>query len=164
MILLLPLIMTTLVVRAGAGWLARRGVRVAGLWASWRAAAAAGMAVVYVCTGITHFTEPQRSGFEAIVPPVIPEPGLAVTISGLAEFALAVGLVLPRTRRWAALASAIFLIIVFPANVIAASGVDHPAAPTTSLAPRTLLQLVFIGFSLAPLLRGRRRPHVTPGP
>lgn len=148
MILLVPLLTTALCVRMGAGWLAGRGHRTVEAWASWRAAAAAGMAVVFVCTGITHFVEPQRSGLEAIVP----TPGLAVTFSGLIEFALAAGLIIPRTRRWAALTSMIFLIIVFPANVIAAEGVDHPAAPTTPLMPRTVLQLVFLGFSAAPLL------------
>lgn len=152
MILLVPLIATALTVRVGAGWLAGRGIRTANQWASWRAAAASGMAAVYVCTGVTHFVEPQRSGLEATIPPVIPEPGVVVAISGVAEFALAAGLIIPRTRRWAALASAIFLILVFPANVIAAGGVDHPAAPTTPLLPRALLQLVFLGFSLTPLL------------
>lgn len=153
MILLLPLIATTLAVRIGAGWLARRGVRASDAWASWGAAAAAGMAVVYVCTGITHFVGPQRSGLEAIVPAFVPQPALVVAVSGLVEFVLAAGLLIPRTRRWAALASVIFLIILFPANVVAAGGVDHPAAPTTPLVPRALLQLVFLGFSAAPLLR-----------
>lgn len=152
MILLVPLLTTALCVRMGAGWLAGRGHRTVEAWASWRAAAAAGMAVVFVCTGITHFVEPQRSGLEAIVPTVVPTPGLAVTFSGLIEFALAAGLIIPRTRRWAALTSMIFLIIVFPANVIAVEGVDHPAAPATPLIPRTILQLVFLGFSAAPLL------------
>ncbi|MBO1900389.1 hypothetical protein J4H92_00305 [Leucobacter weissii] len=118
------------------------------------------MAAVYVCTGVTHFVEPQRSGFAAIVPPMIPEPGLVVAASGLAEFALAAGLTVPRTRRLAAVLSALFLIAVFPANVIAAGGVDHPAAPTTPLLPRALLQLVFLGVSIAavraPRHRGRR--------
>lgn len=156
--LLIPLLATTLIVRLGAAFLTRRGFGPARHWASWRAAAAAGMAAVYVSTGITRFLEPQRSGLVAIVPDFVPEPALVVTLSGLAEFVLAAGLLVPRTRRWAALASVVFLVAVFPANVVAAAGVDHPAAPTTPLVPRALLQVVFIGFSAAPLIR--RRPRV----
>lgn len=151
MTLLIPLLATTLAVRFGATWLVSHGRPWAKPWASWSAAAAAGMAVVFVCTGITHFMEPQRSGLEAIMPAFVPNPTLMVTMSGLAEFVLAVGLLIPRTRRWVGLAAAIFLLAVFPANIIAASEVGHPAAPTTPLLPRTLLQLAFIGFSAAPL-------------
>src|SRR5690625_2133788 len=153
MLLLIPLLLTTLIVRFGAAWLVSRDRVWAKSWASWPGAAAAGMAVVFLFTGITHFLEPQRSGLEAIVPAFVPDPALAVTLSGLVEFVLAVGLVIPRTRRWAALAAVIFLLAVFPANVIASGQVSHPAAPTTPLLPRTLLQLVFIGFSSALLFR-----------
>lgn len=153
MFLLIPLILTTFLVRFGTAWLVSRGRLWANPWSSWPAAAAVGMAVVFIFTCTTHFVEPQRSGLEAIVPAFVPNPALMVTLSGVAEFVLAVGLVLPRTRRWAALAAVIFLIAVFPANVIAAGQVSHPAAPTTPLLPRTLLQLVFIGFSSALLFR-----------
>lgn len=156
MILLVPLITTTLLVRVVAGWLVRRGRDGARSWASWPAAATAGMAAVFVSTSITHFIEPQRSGLIAIVPEFVPAGALVVTLTGIAELVLAVGLVTPRTRRWAALASVLFLIALFPANVVAAGGVDHPAAPSTALVPRTILQLVFIGFAATPLLA---RPH-----
>jgi len=159
MLLLIPLLLTTLIVRFGAAWLVSRDRVWAKSWASWPGAAAAGMAVVFLFTGITHFLEPQRSGLEAIVPAFVPDPALAVTLSGLVEFVLAVGLVIPRTRRWAALAAVIFLLAVFPANVIAAGGVSHPAAPTTPLISRAILQLVFIGFSSAPLFRQRAQQH-----
>lgn len=150
-ILLLPLFATTFGVRAGVHWLVSHGLSSARPWNSWGASAAAGMGAVFVCTGLTHFLEPKRSGFEAIVPEFIPNPSLAVTLSGVAELALAAGLLTPRTRRVTALASVAFLVAVFPANVIAAAGVDHPDAPNTPRLPRTLLQLVFIGFVAAPL-------------
>jgi len=156
MILLLPLTLTSLGARAVTWWLNRTGITAAQSWDSWPAAAAAGMAVVYVSTGITHFIEPQRSGLIAIVPNVIPQPELAVTLTGAAEFAIAAGLVIPRTRRWAALASIALLLALFPANVVAASGVDHPAAPTTALAPRATLQLIFVAASALALGFSRR--------
>jgi|SRR5690625_2089397 len=149
MSLLIPLLMATLAVRFCAPWFVRRGKRAAARWTSWEAAAGVGMAVVYVCTAITHFVEPQRSGLIAIVPSLIPAPALVVTLSGVVELGLAAGLVVPRIRRWTALASIIFLLAVFPANVVAAAGVDHPAAPTTPLVLRALAQLIFIAFSLA---------------
>src|SRR5690625_4850148 len=151
MILLLPLSLATALARLGAKLLVRRGVGAARPWDSWSAALAAGVATVYVATGVTHFVEPQRSGLEAIVPSAIPWPGAAVTASGIAEFAIAIGLVLPRTRRWAAIASIAMLIALFPANVVAASGVDHPAAPSTPLLPRAALQVVLLLASAAAL-------------
>ncbi len=156
MILLLPLFLSTAVIRFGASLLARRGIHRASAWASWPGAAAAGMAVVFLCTGATHFIEPQRSGLEAIVPAVVPRPDIAITLSGLAEFALAAGLVIPRVRRWTAVAAVMMLLVLLPANVVAASGVAHPAAPSTPLGPR-ILQIVFMAFAAAPLLPQRSR-------
>lgn len=164
MTLLIPLLLTTLFVRLSAGRLVSRGRSAAQHWASWPAAMATGMAVVFVCTAVTHFIEPQRSGLVAIVPDFIPFPELAVTLTGIAEIGLAIGLVTPRLRCWAGVASALLLVALFPANVVAAAGVDHPAAPSTPLALRTVLQLVFIGFSLAALGTSRiyQRPCPTP--
>lgn len=156
MILLLPLLSTTGLVRFGAHLLVKRGTLRARSWNSWAAGLAAGMSAVYVSTGITHFIEPQRSGLEAIVPAAIPWPGAAVTASGAAEFAIAAGLIVPATRRWAAVASIALLIALFPANVVAAGGVDHPSAPSTPLGLRAALQAVLIAASAAPLLRAGR--------
>lgn len=163
MFLLIPLIATTLSVRLLAGLLLRRGVRRAQYWASWPAAAAAGMGAVFVMTGLTHFVEPQRSGLVAIVPGFIPLPELVITLTGIAELVLAVGLIVPRTREWAGVAAVIFLLALLPANVIAAGGVDNPAAPSTPLVPRLLLQAVFIGFAAAPVLDRLRRGVLSSG-
>lgn len=157
MILLLPLISTVLLVRIMAGMLNARGHRVAAAWATWPAALAAGMAVVFISTSITHFIEPQRSGLIAIVPQIVPFPELAVTVTGILECVLAIGLLLPRTRRLAALFSVLLLLALFPANVVATTGADHPAAPSTALVPRILLQLLFICCAAAPLMTRRTR-------
>ncbi len=158
MILLLPLSLATALARLGAKLLVRRGVGAARPWDSWSAALAAGVATVYVATGVTHFVEPQRSGLEAIVPSAIPWPGAAVTASGIAEFAIAVGLLAPKTRRWAAIASIALLIALFPSNVVAASGVDHPAAPSAPLLPRPGLQVALLLASAAALSPSTARP------
>lgn len=112
--------------------------------------------MVYLNTAATHFIEPQRSGLIAIVPGFLPRPELLVTLTGIIELVLAVALLIPRTRRPAAWASVLLLLALFPANVVAAAGVDHPAAPSTPLLPRALLQLVLIGFSAAAALPRRR--------
>lgn len=151
MILLLPLMLTSLTVRAVGKRLSARGYKFAAAWDDWPAALAAGMSVVFICTAVTHFVEPQRSGLIATVPGFISEPGLAVTATGVIEFVLAAGLLVPRTRRLSALVAIVLLIALFPANVVAASGVEHAAAPSTALLPRTILQLIFIVCVATPL-------------
>lgn len=157
MVLLTPLIFTAIIVRAVAALLILRGYSSAAAWNSWPAAAASGMGVVFISTAVTHFIQPQRSGLIAIVPDVVPFPELAVTFTGILEIALAIGLLTPRTRKFAAVASVLLLIALFPANIVAAAGVDHVAAPSTALMPRLILQLVFIAFAAAPLLGRKRR-------
>lgn len=156
MILLLPLFLTTIVVRLVTWWLSSRGFRAAAAQNNWPTAAGWGMAVVFISTGVTHFIEPQRSGLIAIVPDFVPTPALAVTLTGIIEFVLAIGLIFPRTRRWSALVAILLLLALFPANIVAAAGVDHPAAPSTALVPRAILQLIFMAFAVVAALPGRR--------
>ena len=156
MILLLPLLLTTILVRWTTWWLAGRGSRTAAELDNWPTATASGMAAVFVSTGVTHFVEPQRSGLIAIVPGFVPNPALIITLTGIIEFVLVVGLIYPRTRRWAALGAVLLLVALFPANVVAAAGVDHSAAPSTPLIPRAILQLVFLVFAVIAMLPKRR--------
>lgn len=156
MILLVPLIVITVAVRALAEVFAKRGSLFMQKWAAWDAALAAGLSAVYLSTSVTHFVEPQRSGLIAIVPPFLPAPALAVTVTGIAEVLLIAGLLVPKTRAWAAFASIGLLIAMFPANIIAAGGVDDPAAPSTPLGPRLALQIVLIGCSALILVVRRR--------
>jgi uncharacterized membrane protein len=62
-----------------------------------------------------HFVRPQL--FESIVPRALSHRRQLVHLSGVAEIACAAGLLVPRTRRVAGLASAVLLVGVFPANV-----------------------------------------------
>ncbi len=55
--------------------------------------------------------------FEPLVPPWLPARREIVLVSGVAELACAAGLLLPATRRTAALASAALLVAVFPGNL-----------------------------------------------
>lgn len=54
------------------------------------------------------------------------------------------------------------LLALFPANIVATAGAIHPAAPSTPLIPRLLLQVVFMGFAVAPLFLRRSQTPSTP--
>lgn len=123
-----------------AGWLGVRALR------TWPAATRAGLAVMFCFTATAHFTA-VRADLMRMVPPWIPQPGLMVTLTGLCEFAGAVGLLVPRTRKLAAAALIVLLIALLPANIHAAlAGITIRGAAATPLMPRVALQLLFIGL------------------
>jgi uncharacterized membrane protein len=101
-----------------------------------------------VAVGVTHFTSPEN--FVAIVPAALPKPLLLVYVSGVAEIAGGLGLILPQTRRAAAWGLIALFIAVFPANVNMA--VNHlplggkPVDPAFLWA-RLPLQLVLIAWA-----------------
>ena len=73
------------------------------------------LGILLLVTGANHFLSP--SGFEAIVPRALGSPAFWVSASGVAELAVAVGLIVRRTRRIAAIAAVVLFVVVFPANV-----------------------------------------------
>lgn len=86
------------------------------------------MAAAYVVAGVLHFVVPQV--YVQIVPPVFPAALALVYLSGLAEVAVGVGLLVPRTRQRAAWATVALLVAVFPANLyMATSGVVVEGLP-----------------------------------
>ncbi|EGD42320.1 membrane protein [Nocardioidaceae bacterium Broad-1] len=74
-----------------------------------------GLAALFLGSGTLHLVRPQV--FESIVPPQLPAARKVVEVSGVAEVACGLGLLHPKTRRIAGLASAALLVGVFPANV-----------------------------------------------
>jgi uncharacterized membrane protein len=83
-----------------------------------RGAAAIGLCILFIFTGIGHFiqTEPMAQ----MLPPWVPERTLLVYLTGVLEFAIAVGFLVPRFRRFAGWLAAIVLVLFFPANIYAA--------------------------------------------
>ncbi len=77
------------------------------------------MAAFYVLGGFNHLMNPEF--YLAIMPPNLPSPEWLNVLSGLAEIALGVYLLEPRTRVLAAWGIIALLVAVFPANVHAAS-------------------------------------------
>ena len=62
-----------------------------------------------------HFTDPEW--FEPIVPKIAGSARFWVLISGAAEIILGIGLIIPQLRKWGGYGTAVFLILVYPANL-----------------------------------------------
>ena len=122
------------------------GVRVL---ASWVTCLRVALALMFLLTASAHWGS-RRPDLVRMVPPAFPNPELLVTLTGLAEIAGAVGLLIPRTAPWAAGGLALLLVSVFPANVHAArQALTIGGSPATPLVARTVLQVVFLAAVLA---------------
>lgn len=69
----------------------------------------------FIMTGSMHFVAPGY--FVAVVPPYLPSPSVLVAVSGVAEMAGGVGILLRRWRAAAAIGLIALLVAVFPANI-----------------------------------------------
>lgn len=132
----------------------------------WAAATRVGLAVMFWVTGVAHFTS-MRADMIRMVPPGIPDPGFMVTFTGLCEIVGGIGLLVPRTRRVAAVALVLLLLAVLPANIHAAlSGVTFQGAAPIPLIPRVALQAVLIALvwwsGLPTRAHGPHRPASQP--
>lgn len=94
------------------------------------------MGVVYALAGVLHFVAPKT--YEEIVPPQFPRPRALVSLSGLAEIGLGIGVLFERTRRISAWGLIALLVAVFPANVYMATGdgFDPREVPAELRSPR----------------------------
>lgn len=73
------------------------------------------LAVIFVVGGTLHFVMPAR--YISIMPAWLPAHGTIVALSGVAEIAGGIGLLVRRTRRAAGIGLILLLIAVLPANV-----------------------------------------------
>ncbi len=108
-----------------------------------------GLAAAMVAIGITHFVRPEP--FVEIMPAFLPAPRLLVYVSGAFEILGGIGLLVPRSRRFAAWGLIALYIAVFPANINMAihhiTPTGTPALPTWALWARLPLQLVLIALA-----------------
>lgn len=107
------------------------------------------LALAYLGVGIIHLKSPQ--GFLPIVPDWVPHPREVVLMTGAAEIAGAIGLMVPRLRRAAAWGLAAYAVCVFPANIKHAA--DSVMLPGAALGwgyhgPRLLAQPVIVWLAL----------------
>jgi uncharacterized membrane protein len=106
-------------------------------------AARIGTAALFLGSGIMHFTH--EKFYTAIVPKSLPNPKLLVQISGVAELAGAVGVLIPGTRKLAGKGLIALLIAVFPANINMALNPERfKRFPAWSLWARLPLQFAAI--------------------
>jgi uncharacterized membrane protein len=139
MIPLIVLVVVTLLARLAG----RAGISALQDWA---AAVRVGLAVMLCFTAAAHFNS-MRADLIRMVPPAVPYPELMVTFTGVCEVLGAIGLLVPQTRRIAAVALIVFLVAVLPANIHAArAGVAVGGAEATPMLPRIALQLLFIAL------------------
>jgi uncharacterized membrane protein len=73
------------------------------------------LGLFFVGAGVNHFVMP--GAYRRIVPPGMGDPGTLVTVSGVAEVAGGVGVLLAPTRRLAGVGLIALLAAVFPANL-----------------------------------------------
>ncbi|MEP7053947.1 MAG: MauE/DoxX family redox-associated membrane protein [Actinomycetota bacterium] len=109
--------------------------------------------------GAAHFVA--TDSFVRIIPSAFPQSTQRplVQLSGVAELACATLIALPRTRRFGAVAAAILLVAVFPANVKMATDGGIPGAGFPMGSPvvawlRLPVQLPLIAWALS-VARGR---------
>lgn len=104
----------------------------------------------FVAAGALHFIKPRA--YQAIVPPYLPAPEALVYLSGIAEAAGGVGLMLPSKRRTAGWWLVATLLAVFPANLhMAQHPEQYPSIPggARTLRARLPLQALFMLWVLA---------------
>jgi uncharacterized membrane protein len=108
-------------------------------------AARLGTTFLFLGSGIMHFTH--EKFYTAIVPKSLPEPKLLVQVSGVAEIAGAVGVLVPSTRKLAGKGLIALLIAVFPANINMALNPDKfKQFPAWALWARLPLQFAAIAL------------------
>ncbi len=95
----------------------------------------------FIVAGVAHFRSP--GAYASIVPPQLGNADRLVALSGMAEIAGGIGLLLPQTRRAAGIGLIVLLVAVWPANWYMAVRAERFAgiAPAWLLWLRVPLQL-----------------------
>ena len=136
---LFVLIISFLLLRA-VGWLGVKQL------SSWRDAGRGALAIMFLFTGISHFTS-MKYDFAAMIPAPLPNDLWVIYLSGVLEIAGAIGLLIPRTRKLAGICLVLLLVALFPANVYAAlNDIPLRGEAPTPLWLRGTVQLLFIGM------------------
>ena len=107
------------------------------------------LAICYVVAGVVHLRSP--GAFLPIVPDWVPLPRDTVLATGACELAGALGLLIPRVRRAAAIGLALYAVCVFPANIKHA--MEHVTVAHVRLgwwyhAPRLAAQPLIVWWAL----------------
>ena len=124
----------------GVGWLGVKQL------SSWRDAGRGALVIMFLFTGISHFTS-MKYDFAAMIPAPLPNDLWVIYLSGVLEISGAIGLLIPRTRKLAGISLVLLLVALFPANVYAAlNEIPLRGEAPTPLWLRGPIQLLFIGM------------------
>lgn len=125
-------------------------------------AAVPSLAVMFLFTGVTHFTN-VKLDYLAMIPPPLPREIWLIHLTGVLEIAGALGLLVPPTRRMAALGLALLLFAMFPANLYAAvNEIPFRGRHATTLWLRVPVQVVFVSLLVWVSGLGRRPQPIQP--
>ena len=130
----------------GISFIVLRGLGLLGVkWlASWKDAGRGALVIMFLFTAASHFTE-MKHDLVAMIPEPLPRGLWVVYLTGVLEIAGAIGLLIPRLRRTAAICLVLLLLAMFPANVNAAlNAIPLRGRAPTSLWLRLPMQLLFI--------------------
>lgn len=115
----------------------------------WRVRTRNAATFLYVPFGMVHVLAPDS--FLPIMPPAVPFPREVVIATGIAEIFGGLGLLLPRTRKAAAIGLALYAVGVYPANIYHAVARKRvPPLPDSWWyhGPRLALQPAFVWWAL----------------
>ena len=118
-------------------------------FADWHLALRAALGIMFLLTASAHWGK-RRPDLIRMVPDKVGDPAIWVTLTGIAEVAIAITLQIPRLAELSASAAILMLCCIFPANIKAAR--EHLTIlgqPVPPIVPRLLIQLIFIGALLA---------------
>lgn len=107
------------------------------------------LALAYGVAGVAHLTGP--GGFVAITPDWVPAPHLVVALTGMAEIAGAIGLMIRPLRKTAGIGLALYALCVWPANfhhALSDIGLSGVHLSWWYHGPRLALQPVIIWWAL----------------
>ena len=112
--------------------------------ASGRDAGRGALAIMFLFTAASHFTS-MKHDFVAMIPEPLPRGLWVIYLTGVLEIAGAIGLLIPRFRRVAAICLILLVLAMFPANVNAAlNGIPLRGRAPTPLWLRLPMQVLFI--------------------
>jgi uncharacterized membrane protein len=103
------------------------------------------LALFFIIAGANHFRTP--GPYLSMMPPYLPNPELLNQLSGAAEIAGGIGILIPFFRRAAAWGLILLLVAVFPANLqVALHGWPGVNLPSWVLWARLPFQILFLAW------------------
>ena len=111
------------------------------------------IAIGFIGMGINHFRPRAARGMARMIPPRLHREGILkpinlVYFTGACEIAGGIGVLIPILSPIAAVALAVFLVAVFPANAYAAAHRERFGRAAFPFWPRLIAQIVLIGLVL----------------